>query len=176
MRIKDIVTIGMLSALLIAVQVFLAFLPNVELVSLLIILFTLLLRKRTLLIIMTFILLEGFIYGFGLWWMNYLYIWFVLYFITRIFKKEQSPFFWAMIAGAFGLTFGALCSIPYLFMGWFNGSFQTGIHSAIAYWISGIPFDITHGISNFFIVLFLFKPLYYILNNVVTKESYLENN
>jgi len=176
MRIKDIVIIGMLSALLIAVQVFLAFLPNIELVSLLIILFTLLLHKRTLFIIMTFILLEGFIYGFGLWWMNYLYIWFVLYFITRIFKKEQSPFHWACISGAFGLTFGALCSIPYLFMGWFNGSFQTGIHSAIAYWITGIPFDIAHGISNFFIVLFLFKPLYYILNNVITKENYLENN
>lgn len=176
MRIKDIVIIGMLSALLIAVQVFLAFLPNIELVSLLIILFTLLLQKRTVFIIMTFILLEGFIYGFGLWWMNYLYIWFVLYFITRIFKKEQSPFHWAIISGAFGLSFGALCSIPYLFMGWFNGSFQTGIHSAIAYWITGIPFDIAHGISNFFIVLFLFKPLYYILNNVITKEIYLEND
>jgi energy-coupling factor transport system substrate-specific component len=170
MRIKDIVIIGMLSSLLIAVQVILAFLPNIELVSLLIILFTLLYKRKALFIIFVFVLLEGFIYGFGLWWLNYIYIWFVLYFITRIFKKEQSPFFWAVISGIFGLTFGAICSILYLFMGWFNGNLITGFHSAIAYWITGIPFDIAHGISNFFIALFLFKPIYYVLNIVVTKD------
>lgn len=176
MRIKDIVIIGMLSSLLIATQVILSFLPNIELVSLLVILFTLLYKRKALFIILVFVLIEGFIYGFGLWWMNYLYVWFVLYFITRIFKKGQSPFHWAVISGAFGLTFGALCSILYLFIGWFEGSFITGFQSAMAYWIAGIPFDITHGISNFFIALFLFKPLHYILNNVITKEIYLEND
>jgi len=74
------------------------------------------------------------------------------------------------------LTFGALCSIPYLFMGWINGSFLTGIQSAMAYWITGIPFDILHGISNFFIMLFLFKPLYKNLNKVITKEIYIEKD
>lgn len=170
MRIKDIVIIGMLSSLLIAVQVALAFLPNIELVSLLIILFTLLYKRKTLFIILVFVLLEGLIYGFGLWWLNYIYIWFVLYFITRVFKKEQSPFLWAIISGIFGLTFGAICSVLYLIMGWFNGSLITGFQSAIAYWITGIPFDIAHGISNFIIALFLFKPLYYVLNILVEKD------
>lgn len=176
MRIKDIVLIGMLSALLIAIKEVLAFLPNIELVSLLIILFALLLHKKTLLIISIFVLLECFIYGFSLWLINYFYIWFILYFIVRIFKREQSPFHWAVISGVFGLTFGALCSIPYLFMGWFHGSFLTGIQSALAYWITGIPFDITHGISNFFITLFLFKPLYKNLNRVITKEIYIDKD
>ena len=34
-----------------------------------------------------------------------------------------------------------MCSIPYLFIG--------GIHTAFAWWVSGIPFDMIHGVSNF---------------------------
>jgi len=170
MGIKDIVIVGMLSALLIAVQVILNFLPNIELVTLLIILFSLLFHRKALFIIITFVLLEGFIYGFSLWWINYCYVWFILYIITRLLKNEHSAFHWAMVAGIYGLSFGALCSIPYLFIGWFHGTFLTGIQSAFAYWITGIPFDITHGISNFFLALFLYKPLYYVLHNVKEKE------
>jgi len=164
MRIKDIVIIGMLSALLISFQVGLAFLPNIELVSLLIIVYTIVLRKKAIYIISTFILLEGLFYGFGLWWINYLYIWFILFLITMVFRKEHSPFIWAIISGSFGLSFGALCSIPYIFIGSANGTFASGLQMAFAYWISGIPFDLTHGISNFVIALMLFKPLYVILN------------
>lgn len=164
MRIKDIVIIGMLGALLISVQVGLAFLPNIELVSLLIVVYSTVLHKKTVYIIIVFIFLEGLFYGFGLWWINYLYIWFLLYLVSMIFRKERSPFIWALISGVFGLSFGAFCAIPYFFIGSVNGSYVSGFQMAFAYWISGIPFDITHGIANFVIALILFKPLYTILN------------
>jgi len=75
MKIKDIAIIAMLSAILITVQVTLGFLPNVELVSVLIILYTLVFGRKSLAIIYVFVTVEGFIYGFGLWWFNYLYVW-----------------------------------------------------------------------------------------------------
>lgn len=175
MRIKDIVIIGILSALLLSVQVGLAFLPNVELVSLLIIVYTIVLRKKAIYIISVFILLEGLLYGFGLWWLNYLYVWFVLYCITMIFRKKHSSFLWSMISGVFGLSFGALCAIPYFFIGSSNGSLFNGFQSAFAYWISGIPFDLTHGIANFLIALMLFNPLYRILNRL-NKTYYMVIN
>lgn len=158
MKTKDIVIIGLLGSLLFSVQVGLAFLPNIELVSLLIIVYTKILEKKTIYVITIFILLEGFFYGFGLWWINYLYIWFILYFVTLIFRKERSHLLWAIVSGAFGLSFGALCSIPYFFMG--------GVQSAFAYWISGIPYDIPHGLANFFLVIFLFKPLVMIMERL----------
>lgn len=164
MKIKDIVIIGMLGALLITVQVGLAFIPNIELVSLLIIVYTLNLRKKALFIITIFIFLEGILYGFGLWWINYLYIWFILFFITMIFHTIRSSFVWALISGAYGLFFGALCSIPYFFIGLSNGSLLDGFHMAFAYWISGIPYDIPHGIGNFVLALILLKPLNMIMN------------
>ncbi len=156
MKTKDIVIIGLLSAILFSVQVGLAFLPNVELVSFLVILYTITLRKKAIYILTVFILLEGIFYGFGLWWINYLYIWFILFLITMGFRKERSSLLWALISGAYGLFFGALCSIPYFFIG--------GFQTAFAYWISGIPFDLAHGLSNFFIMLFLFKPFVRIMD------------
>lgn len=167
MRIKDIVIIGMLSAIMITVQVAFAFLPNIELVSLLIILYTLIFGRKTLFIIYVFVILEGLLYGFGLWWFNYLYVWTVLFLIVSLLRSIRSPFFWAIISGLYGLSFGALCSIPYFI--------SSGIPSGFAYWIAGIPFDVTHGIANFAITLVLFYPLFSILNSINkrTEQIYL---
>lgn len=166
MRIKDIALIGMLSAILFAVQAALRFLPNIELVSLLIIIYTIIFRKKTVYIIGVFVLLEGLLYGFGLWWIDYLYIWYILYLLVLAFHKERSPFLWAVLSGAYGLSFGALCSIPSFFLGFLNGSLAKGLHSAFSFWISGIPYDIFHGIGNFFIALLLFHPLLSILEKL----------
>ncbi|MFU0826334.1 MAG: Energy-coupling factor transport system substrate-specific component [Lachnoclostridium sp.] len=172
MRIKDIVLIGMLTALLIAAKFSLSFLPNIELVSLFIIIYTLTMHKKTLYIITVFVITEGLLYGFGLWFLNYLYIWYILYILVRIFRKNQSPLHWAIISGGFGLSFGALCAIPYFFIGLSSGSVRTGLQSAFAYWISGILFDIPHGIGNFIITLVLFKPLMKIFHMITASETH----
>jgi len=155
----------MMSAILIAVQVTLGFLPNIELVSLLIILFTLIFGLKAVYIIYVFVIMEGFLYGFGPWWINYLYVWTVLFIAVMIFQKKRSPFFWAAVSGAYGLSFGALCSIPYFFVG--------GIPMGFAYWVSGIPFDITHGIFNFILAFILFRPLYLLLDMINKRAEQL---
>jgi energy-coupling factor transport system substrate-specific component len=162
MRIKDIALIGIMSAILVTVQVALGFLPNLELVSLLIIMYTLVFGKKTLYIIYVFVALEGIIYGIGLWWINYLYIWTILFVIVMLLRKQHSPYFWAIISGFYGLSFGALCAIPNLFL--------SGIGSAISYWITGIPFDIIHAVGNFVVVLLLFHPLYQVLD-IINKRT-----
>lgn len=157
-KTKDIALIGMLTAVLLVSKEVLAFLPNVELVSLLIIVYTIVFKKKTIYILFTFITLEAVLYGITMWFINYLYIWLLLYFVTRLFSKERSAFIWAVISGLYGTLFGALCSIPYFFVG--------GFHTGIAYWFNGIPFDIVHGISNFIVAFVLFNPLYILLNKL----------
>lgn len=166
MKIKDIVIIGLLTAILIIVQVGLSFLPNIELITTLIILYTLLFGRKTLCIISAFVLVEGLIYGMGLWWFNYLYVWFILYAIVRLLRKNQSPVVWAIVASAYGFSFGALCSIPYFITG--------GIPSGVAYWVAGIPFDVIHGISNFIIAFVAYLPFYYVMKRL--KRTYYEEN
>lgn len=161
MRIKDIVIIGMLSALFVTVQVGMSFIPNVELISLFTILCTLILGFKTLIIIYVFVITEIFIYGLSTWVINYLYVWAILFILAYFFRKERSPYFWALVSGLYGLSFGALCSLPYFFMG--------GFPSMAAYWVSGIIFDLVHGVANFALALVLFRPLYYLLDRIYQK-------
>lgn len=164
LKIKDLAVMGVMTAIALVSQVGLSFLPNIELVTLLFILYTLIIGKKVFGVVYAFVFLEGIVYGFGIWWVNYLYVWSVLCLITLIFRKQTSFVFWSIIAGFFGLAFGGLCTLPYFFIGGPSGAF--------AYWIAGIPNDITHCIGNVFLCLILFKPLYYILTRT-TKTKFL---
>jgi energy-coupling factor transport system substrate-specific component len=164
LKVKDIALIGMMSSIMIAAQVCLNFLPNIELVSLLIILYTLIFGWKSLYMIYIFVAVEGLLYGFSLWWFSYLYIWLVLYLITKLFHKVTSPLYWAIISGIYGLSFGALYSIVVVL--------TSGINGGLASWVQGIPFDIAHAIGNFAVTLILFKPLYFILSKLNRQSEY----
>ena len=73
--LKDLILSGLFGALLLAVQVVLAPLPNVELVSLLVALYAIEFPRQIPGALAVFVLLEGLIYGFGIWWVMYLYVW-----------------------------------------------------------------------------------------------------
>lgn len=173
MRVKNITLIGMLSAVIFALQYILQGLPNIELVSLLILVYTCLLKKDALYIIAVFVLLEGFFYGFSIWFIGYLYVWFILYLIALLLMRDKNPLeqpslIWALASGGFGLSFGTLFALINFFLGLTSGGLQTGLNSAFAYWVNGITFDIVHGISNFIVALFLFKPVYRVLQRLIS--------
>ena len=158
LNIRELVLLSLLAALLLVAQVALAFLPNIEVVSILIILYTLFFKKKTLYVIYLFALLEGLIYGFGTWWIMYLYVWTILWGIAMFLQKERSPIIWAFISGFFGLAYGTLCSVPYFFIG--------GVKTGLAWIASGLMFDVTHGIGNFVVALVLFQPLHHLFQKV----------
>lgn len=152
---RSLAWMGVLTALLFAGQVVMSFLPNLEIVSLLIILYTIFFGKKVFWMIYGFVLLEGFLYGFGMWWFQYLYLWSILAVISMFFRSNTSPLFWSILSGFFGLSFGALCTLPYLIAG--------GPAAAFSYWVSGLGFDLIHCIGNVVLCLVLFKPLYALL-------------
>ncbi|MCI6646440.1 MAG: hypothetical protein MSH16_02210 [Oscillospiraceae bacterium] len=156
--LRDLVLLALLGSLMFASQVVMASLPNIHIVAVLIIVTALYFRWRALYAVFVFALLEGMIYGFGIWWVSYLYTWPVLAAVTVLLGRSESPLFWAVIAGIFGLCFGALCALPYLFAG--------GWAAAVSYWIAGIPFDLIHCASNFVITLVLFRPLYRVMGQL----------
>lgn len=151
LTIKEIALMGVMIALLeVAVHV-MAPLPNVEPVTLLVILYTLFFGKKVIYILAAYLLLEGCWYGFGIWWIMYVYLWPLLSALTYLFRRKESVWFWSILAGSFGLCYGALCSIPYFFIG--------GPSMAFTWWVAGIPYDLIHCISNAVICLVLFIPL-----------------
>ena len=161
LRARQIVILGLMTALLLVAQVGLSFLPNIELVALLIIVYTMVFRRKVFLIIYTFVLLEGLIFGFGTWWFSYLYVWSVLALLAWCFREMESPLGWAILNAAFGLMFGALTAIVNLFI--------SGIGGMVSYWVAGIPFDLLHCAGNFVTALVLFKPLTALLKRLLPK-------
>ena len=154
-KARSLAWMGVLTALLFAGQVVMSFLPNLEIVSLLIILYTIFFGKKVFWMIYGFVFLEGFLYGFGMWWFQYLYLWSILAVVALFFRSNTSPLFWSILSGFFGLSFGALCALPYLIAG--------GPAAAFSYWVSGLGFDLIHCIGNVVLCLVLFKPLYALL-------------
>lgn len=114
---KDVAVIGVMTATIEAVKIFLSFLPNVELVTLLIILYTLFLGKKTFAAVFAFVGVECLVWGMGIWTLMYLYIWPLLVLLTLFLRKQKSVWVFSTLSGLFGLFFGALCSIPYFFIG-----------------------------------------------------------
>ena len=161
MRLRLVALSGILGAILLVSQIALAPLPNIEVISVLVVLFTLVLGRYVGYTLAVFVLLEGLVYGFGLWWFSYLYIWAILAFGAISLRQMKSPLAWAVLSGAFGLLFGFFCAPVDVFIG--------GFGFAVSKWISGIPFDLAHCGGNFVIALILFAPIRKLLERLYSR-------
>ena len=151
LTVRELTLFAILGALTFAAKYVMSFLPNIESVSLMVMLFAVVFGKKWVYPVYLYVAMEILFYGISLWNLNYLYIWAVLAVLASCMKTMESPLGWAMLSGVYGLAFGALCGIVDVFIG--------GFGYAVAKWASGIPFDISHCLGNFFIALILFKPM-----------------
>ena len=164
LSLGETVLFGMLGALMFALQVVMAPLPNIEPVSLLVMLFAVTFGWKSLYCVYTFVAMEILFHGIGLWNINYLYIWTILAVAAIFLQKMEPAFGWALLCGVFGLAFGALCGIVDVFIG--------GFGYAAAKWVSGIPFDLLHCGGNFAIALVLWKPLRNLLDKLQKRMNH----
>ena len=156
---RDTAVLGLLTALLLGSKLAMAWLPNIEPVSLLIMVYAAVLGLRALLPIYAYVLLEYALWGFGLWSACYLYVWLVLALAAYALRRMESPLGWAVLSGTFGACFGALCALMYLPVeGW---------QFALSWWVSGIPFDLLHCGGNFVMALALFRPCEKVLSRLI---------
>lgn len=149
---------GMLGALTFGAKVVMMGFPNIEPVSLLVMLFAVLLGKKALFPIYVYVLLEFVLFGPGLWTVGYVYVWAILALAAWLLREMRSPLGWALLSGCFGLLFGALYTPVCLVMG--------GPAFALSWWLSGIPFDLLHCAGNFALTLVLFNPLRHLLSRL----------
>ena len=151
LAIREITLYAMLGAMTFGAKYVMSWLPNIEPVSLMVMLFAVLFGIKCLYPVYIYVMLEILFYGFGLWNVNYLYVWPLLACASCLLRQMKHPLAWALLSGVFGLLFGALCAPVDVFLG--------GWGYAVSKWVSGIPFDLTHCVGNFVIALLLFVPL-----------------
>ncbi len=144
---------GIMAGMLIAVKEAFAALPNCEGVTLLLIVFTLKFDREAHWAALIFNMCELVFWGFGTWWVSYMYAWQILVLLTLAFKKiiKDDALLWAVFSAVFGLSFGALFAVLYIPI--------SSPSYALSYWLAGLSWDLIHGVCNFIITLVLFKPL-----------------
>ena len=159
-KLIEIIFLALLGALMYVSQVIMASLPNIELVSFLIILTTRKFGIKSLWSVYIFVFLEVITYGFEIWVICYLYVWAILVFLVMPIRTQDSVILYTLISSVFGFLFGTLCSVPYFITG--------GIGYGVSWIISGIVsgFDIYHGVGNFLLMFLLYKPISKVLNRI----------
>lgn len=164
---REICVLALMAALIFGTKVALAGIPNVNLNSVLIILTVVFFGWKALYAVYVYVLLEGLVFGFSIWWFGYLYVWDVLVIAAMLLRKNDSALIWAVTAGVFGLIFGPLMYLEYFAI---NGGWEM----FFAMWVAGIPYDLTHCISNFVLTLVLFRPLYRVIDAILNKKALRE--
>jgi len=129
------------------------FLPNFHLLGMFIVALTVVYRKKALIPIYVYVVLDGLFHGFNLWWYPYLYIWTVLWFFTMILPKKMpdkiAAFVYPMVAALHGILFGALYAPVQAIM--YDFTFE----QTIRWIIVGLGFDIMHAVGNMFVGLLI---------------------
>ena len=122
--------------------------PNVHLLGVLTVAYTVVYRKKALYPIYTYVILNGVFCGFAAWWIPYLYLWTILWGVIMLLPKKMpkkiQPAVYMTVCAAHGFLFGTLYAPLQAIM--YGLSFQ----GMIAWIAAGLPWDCIHGISNFF--------------------------
>lgn len=142
------VVFAMLGTVMFCSKIIMEALPNIHLLGMLTMTYTLAFRKKALIPIYIYVMLNGLYAGFNMWWYPYLYIWTVLWALTMLLPKNMPKKAKCIVYPALcclhGLLFGILYSpVQALMMGM---NFET----TVAWIVSGLPWDLLHGIGNLF--------------------------
>ena len=170
--ILELVLFAMLGAMMFTSRVVLAVLPNIHLVGMFTMICAIVFRVRGLIPVGIYVALEGIFAGFAPWWLAYLYVWAILWGMTVLLPRKMpraiaAPVY-AVICALHGLAFGALCAPAQALV------YGYDLGQTLAWILSGLPFDIVHGISNFFVGLFLVLPLSELLKKLLRKAGATE--
>ncbi len=158
-KLAELLVLTMLGVLLNTAKFILQALPNVELVSLLLMVYTYSFGIKALIPTYIYVGIEILIYGINIWNVMYLYVWAVLVLVCLPFRRVRSGLIFAFISGFFGIFFGTLCAAPYFF--------TLGPEFAIAWVISGLSFDLVHGVANFIFAILLYVPLTKAMDRII---------
>lgn len=151
--------VGIMAAVIECAKLALMALPNIEVVSLLIAVFSYAFGWAGLLASLVFVSIEPLVWGMGSWFISYLIYWpllsAVFFFLGR--RRVRGRFTVAAVAVVLTLFFGVLTSL--VDVGLFSGSFDRFFYRFGIYYARGVLFYVLHVASNAVIFLFVFKSL-----------------
>ena len=159
MKLRKLVLTALLAASLTAGKTALAFLPNIEIVTLLCGLYGYSFGMVGVAAVFVFVGVEVLIWGFGTWIISYLIYWPMLTILFMLLNKKgvKNRFLLAAAAVLSTVFFGVLTSL--IDVGLFSGYFENFGERFVIYYLRGIPFYVTQIICNAVLYPLLFPLL-----------------
>jgi energy-coupling factor transport system substrate-specific component len=139
---------AMLGALMFCSKIIMEAFPNIHLLGMLVMLYTVVFRFKALIPIYLYVIVQGIYAGFAEWWIPYLYVWTVLWGMTMLLPKK-------MPRGVAAIAYPAVCALHGFAFGIIYAPGQALLYGfnfeqTLAWIASGFYFDILHGVSNIF--------------------------
>ena len=167
LTIVELVLMPILGTMMFVSKLLMEFLPNIHLLGMFVMVFTLVFRYKALIPIYVYVLLLGLYGGFAPWWWANLYVWTVLWGITMLLPKRMPKWLSAVaypaVCALHGLTYGVLCAPTQALI------FDLTWEGTLTWIAAGLPFDIVHGVGNLLTGL-LIVPFVTLLNRL--KQQY----
>ena len=166
-KLRELCMLALCAPIIIVGKHALQMIPNVEVVTFFIILFTLIFGWKTLFPVGIFVLEQGLVYGFNpSWYLFYCIVWPLLSILTLLLKPllKDNALAWAIFSSVIFVPLFSGTNI--LLLRWVWGESFRG--SVIwAYIVAEIPYDVAHIVGNFVVCLALFTPLYRVLERLM---------
>lgn len=167
---RELTIFSMLGALMYASKMIMEFAPNIHLLGVFTIAFTVVYRKKALYPIYIYVFLLGLMNGFATWWIPHLYLWTVLWAVVMVLPKKMpkklQPIVYMIVCAMHGFLYGTLYAPAQAVL------YGLNFKGMIAWIIAGLPWDGIHGVSNFFCAI-LVMP---IVSTLRLAERHVERN
>jgi energy-coupling factor transport system substrate-specific component len=165
---RDLIVFSMLGSLMFISKVLMEGLPNVHLLGMLTMAYTVVYRKRALIPIYVYVLLNGLYAGFATWWLPYLYLWTVLWGVTMLLPQKMpvriAVIVYPVICAAHGMAFGTLYAPAQALL------YGLSWKAMVAWIVAGLPFDAIHAGGNF-VAGMLVQPVVRILRRLEGQKN-----
>ena len=142
----ELVLFAMLGMIMFVSKLVMEFLPNIHLLGMLTMVYTLTFRAKALVPIYVYVFVNGLYAGFSTWWVPYLYIWTVLWGLTMLLPRRMPRWLCCMVyplvCGLHGLAYGTLYAPAQALM------FGLNWKMTVAWIVAGLPFDAIHAVGN----------------------------
>lgn len=168
LSIYEMTLFAMFGAMMFISKIVMEFLPNMHMLGMFTMLLTVVYRKKALVPIYLYVLLNGVVSGFSMWWVPYLYIWTVLWAVTMLLPRNMSKtaqmIVYPIVCALHGLLFGVLYAPAQAVM------FSLSFEQTVAWVVAGLPFDAVHAVSNLVTGLLIY-PLSLLLKKLNKKAE-----
>ena len=142
----EMVVFAMLGTLMFCSKILMELLPNIHLLGMFTMVFTVVFRKKALIPIYVYVMLNGIYAGFSMWWLPYLYLWTILWGVTMLLPrnppKKAACIVYPLVCGLHGLAFGTLYAPAQALM------FGLDAKQTLAWIVAGLPWDAIHAVGN----------------------------